>query len=132
MEDRIVFLVRHAESEKNKINVFSDVTKRYELTSEGLKQIDRLAEFLIPFCKSNFPGGMHIASDEDVRTYTTATLLANKLGCSFQTANFNSTDVGEIRGMTMDEANKRYPEIVSQEAKFRNHKLCGYKLSYPG
>lgn len=132
MKDKIVFLIRHAESEKNKINVFSDITKGYKLTEEGFKQIDRLAGFLIPFCRTNLSRGLHIVSDEDVRTYTTANYLSAKLGCTFQTANFKSTDVGEIRGITMEEASKKYPEIVSMEAEFRNHKLCGYHLSYPG
>jgi broad specificity phosphatase PhoE len=122
-----VFLVRHAESYKNLLNVFSNKCDYHEITKLGERQIENLTSFLRKFSFLNF----NVYSDDDTRSYQTAQLISQIMKLNYFSIDFKSIDVGLLKGLSMEKVKNQFPGIYEKEVLYRSGKLDGYQLEYP-
>ncbi|MCG3165653.1 MAG: 2,3-bisphosphoglycerate-dependent phosphoglycerate mutase [Bacteroidia bacterium] len=131
MNKKVTILIRHAESVKNTLNIFSDIKQKQPLTEKGYNQAQKIAHFLKTISSFSFPNGIHIYSDTDIRTFHTAEIISDALKVKHSVADFESINVGLLKGVSEETVKKTYPELAEKEDLYRLGKIDGYEIEYP-
>jgi broad specificity phosphatase PhoE len=111
----IIYLVRHAKSEANKINTLFNGNLKGKLTKEGIVQASKIAEFLKDiYFKDCFVS-------EETRSQETAKIILdnnNLSSDSFKVDNrINELNPGILSGLTTKEIEKRFGDILEKRAQ---------------
>ena len=115
-----LLLVRHGESEANKLNIFAGCGIDPELTETGLIQARNYAEYAVKSYKIDA-----VYSSPMKRAFSTAEACADLLGLEVTVHNgLREIFGGEWEGLTIAEIGKKYPEDFAVWVKDISHCRC--------
>lgn len=101
-----IYLIRHGESKGNVLNIFQG-WKDFDLTSNGIKQAEKLAEFM-----KNIDIDFFYSSSLK-RAFHTASIIAQKHGMSvIKKEEFKELNCGKWHGLTRQQAEQISPEQI--------------------
>lgn len=127
-----LFLIRHAESEKNKDNHFSSMKDDESLTTKGEMRAIEIAKNVSDFLKQHSYKCNIIYSANSIRSIKTAEIIASSINAKIQIEeDLRSTRPGVLAGMKKDEVKKVYPEYAQQYYLFEKGVFNLYNINNP-
>lgn len=127
-----LFIIRHAESEKNTRNGFSSEEDLEPLTEKGKNDSVEIANYIADFVKNKSLTSKKIYTAGSVRSKETAEEIASKLNsevCIEQA--LRSIKSGKLMGKSEKEAENSHPEYMQEYYLFRKGVFNSYDFNAP-
>ena len=126
-----IFLIRHVESTKNLNDLFGDDNSIYELTEKGESDSIKLTNNIKCILESS-NNDFQFLSSPDMRSFATTRIITKIIGCDYKIVNsLIPIKAGKLSGISEEQADKLFPELMNQKRSFREGKISGYHISYP-
>ncbi len=129
---KLVFFVRHVDTDKNVLSRFSSSSLGESITEHGLVQLRELVEGFRSFEDDAGVVFSKIYFSPSDRARRTAELLASKLSISpIELPNFDSIDAGPFSGLTENQVQEVAPDFLRELALYRAGLLSSYSIGLP-
>lgn len=131
--DKILIILRHAESEKNIKHRLSSDAKSEKLTVRGITQANYMGQHIDAFLKNNNLRVKNIYCSSSIRAIETAEIIAKQLNANIESCEeFKSFSVGDYAGKSERCIKKIYPDFINNLSLYRKSLVNSYDIIYKG